>query len=224
MGLRTVGDAQAPHHWRGQSVTGKMPWCRMRASRSRDLIRTAHARRLSDDAYWSQALLERARAHSRERCRPRRAFLRSISTSTSGNRAGWNRPRTSGARSSAACSPATSGSSMVTTTPHSTCGSRGADTVVVLDTPWWVCARRAFVRGIRRRPVGFQLPKGCDESALRRLREEWFLAWRIWRVRRSERELELRILSRDRNLVTVYVLRSRRAARDFVSASVPVIG
>jgi adenylate kinase family enzyme len=99
-----------------------------------------------------------------------------------------------------------------------------ADTVVVLDTPWWVCARRAFVRGIRRRPVGFQLPKGCDESALRRLREEWFLAWRIWRVRRSERELELRILSRHRNLVTVYVLRSRRAARDFVSASVPVIG
>ncbi len=38
------------------------------------------------------------------------------------------------------------------------------------------------------------------------------------------RELELRILSRHRNLVTVYVLRSRRTARDFVSASVPVIG
>ena len=33
-----------------------------------------------------------------------------------------------------------------------------ADTVVFLDTPWWVCARRGFVRGIRKRPVGFQLP------------------------------------------------------------------
>ena len=26
----------------------------------------------------------------------------------------------------------------------------GADTVVYLDTPWWVCAARAFMRGLRR--------------------------------------------------------------------------
>ena len=38
-----------------------------------------------------------------------------------------------------------------------------AETVVFLDTSWWVCAQRAFVRGIRKRPVGFQLPSGCDE-------------------------------------------------------------
>ena len=38
-----------------------------------------------------------------------------------------------------------------------------ADTVVYLDTHWWVCAARAFVRGLRR-PEG-QLPDGCDATA-----------------------------------------------------------
>lgn len=93
-----------------------------------------------------------------------------------------------------------------------------ADTVVFLDTPWWVCARRALVRGIRQRPVGFQLPDGCEESVWRRLSEEWSLVRRIWRVRRSERDLELGILSRHGNHVALYVLRSKRAARDFLSA------
>jgi len=46
-----------------------------------------------------------------------------------------------------------------------------ADTVVYLDTPWWVCAARAFMRGLRR-PAG-QLPDGCDATAWRRLRDEW---------------------------------------------------
>jgi adenylate kinase family enzyme len=93
-----------------------------------------------------------------------------------------------------------------------------ADTVVYLDTPWWVCARRALVRGVRKRPAGFQLPDGCDESALRRLRDEWRLVWRIWRVRRSDRELEFKTLSRHGNHVALYVLRSKRAVRDFLSA------
>ncbi len=92
-----------------------------------------------------------------------------------------------------------------------------ADTVVFLDTPWWVCAQRAFVRGIRKRPVGFELPIGCDESALRRLRDEWLLVGRIWRVRRSERERELGILSRHRDHVALYVLRSKRAVRGFLA-------
>jgi len=91
-----------------------------------------------------------------------------------------------------------------------------ADTAVFLDTPWWVCAWRALVRGVRKRPVGFQLPNGCDESASRRLREEWSLAWRILRDHRSEREIELGILSRPANHVALYVLRSKRAARDFL--------
>ena len=93
-----------------------------------------------------------------------------------------------------------------------------ADTVVLLDAPWSVCAWRVFVRGIRKRPVGFQLPSGCDESALRRLREEWSLAWRIWRGRRSDRERELGALSGRGNRVTLYVLHSKGAARDFLSA------
>lgn len=93
-----------------------------------------------------------------------------------------------------------------------------ADTVVYLDTPWWVCARRALVRGVRERPAGFELPNGCDESALRRLRDEWGLVWRIWRLRRSDRELEFKTLSRRGNHVALYVLRSRRSVRDFLSA------
>jgi adenylate kinase family enzyme len=93
-----------------------------------------------------------------------------------------------------------------------------ADTVVFLDTPWWVCARRAFVRGVRKRPTGFQLPNGCQESAWRRLREEWALAGRICRVRRSERERELGIVSQHGNHVALHVLCSNRAARDLLSA------
>ena len=42
-----------------------------------------------------------------------------------------------------------------------------ADTVVVLDTPWWVCAARAFLRGVRR-PVGTVMPDGCDDSVIQR--------------------------------------------------------
>jgi len=91
-----------------------------------------------------------------------------------------------------------------------------ADTVVFLDMRWWVCAWRAIVRGFRTRPAGFQLPDGCEEPHLRRLRDEWYLAWRIWRVRRSERERELTILSQHGKHAAMYVLRSRRAVREFL--------
>ena len=90
-----------------------------------------------------------------------------------------------------------------------------ADMVVFLDTPWWICARRAFARGVRR-PAGFELPAGCDESAWRRLRDEWCLVWRIWRARRSERERELVILSKHGKHVALHVLRSRRAVCGFL--------
>ena len=93
-----------------------------------------------------------------------------------------------------------------------------ADTVVFLDTPWWICAQRAFVRGIRKRPVGFELPNGCDEPALRRLRDEWSVVMRVWRFRRSEPERELGILLRRENHVALYILRSKRAIRDFLTA------
>ena len=47
-----------------------------------------------------------------------------------------------------------------------------ADTVVYLDTPWWTCARRALVRGIRR-PAGSVMPEGCEDSTWQRVRDEW---------------------------------------------------
>jgi adenylate kinase family enzyme len=93
-----------------------------------------------------------------------------------------------------------------------------ADTVVFLDTPWWLCSGRALVRGVRSRPVGFELPAGCDESRLRRFRDEWWLAWRIWRVRRSDREREMKIIAEHGQHVRMHVLRSRRDVRDFLDA------
>ena len=93
-----------------------------------------------------------------------------------------------------------------------------ADTVVFLDTPWWICAWRALVRGIRKPPVGFELPTGCDYSAWRQLRDEWWLVWRIWRGRSSERERELGIVARHRKHVALYVVRSKRELREFLAS------
>jgi len=91
-----------------------------------------------------------------------------------------------------------------------------ADTVVFLDMPWWICAWRALMRGVRKRPADFELPAGCDQSRLRRLRDEWWLAWRIWRARRSERERELKIVSEHGKHVELHMLRSTRAVREFL--------
>ncbi len=90
-----------------------------------------------------------------------------------------------------------------------------ADTVVFLDTPWWTCARRAFVRGIRR-PPGAVMPDGCDDSAWQRLSDEWGIVWRILRSRRSERERELTIVSQHGRHVALHMLRSKPEAREFL--------
>jgi adenylate kinase family enzyme len=92
-----------------------------------------------------------------------------------------------------------------------------ADTVVFLDTPWWVCARRAFIRGIRR-PAGTQMPDGCEDSTWRRLRDEWWLMWRVWRVRKSDREVELAIIAAHPHQVPLHIVRSKRAARELLNA------
>jgi len=88
-----------------------------------------------------------------------------------------------------------------------------ADTVVVLDTPWWRCTGRAFVRGFR---MPGELPEGCDYSAWLRLRDEWRLAVRIWRKRRSEPEREREIISQHGHHAARHVLRSKRAATEFL--------
>lgn len=92
-----------------------------------------------------------------------------------------------------------------------------ADTIVYLDTPWWTCARRAFMRGIRR-PAGTQMPDGCDDSAWRRLRDEWGIVWRVWRGRHSERERELAIVSQQGTHAALYILRSKQDARAFLDS------
>ena len=88
-----------------------------------------------------------------------------------------------------------------------------ADTVVVLDMPWWLCSGHAFLRGFR---MPGELPEGCDYSHRRRLRDEWLLAVRIWRKRRSEPEYEREILSQRGLSVTLYRLKSKRAVREFL--------
>jgi adenylate kinase family enzyme len=90
-----------------------------------------------------------------------------------------------------------------------------AESVVFLDTPWWICAGRAFARGIRK-PVG-EMPEGCDDSVARRLRDEWRLVGVIWRNRSSEPERGRAIVSQHGQHAALHVLGSKRAARDFLS-------
>ena len=91
-----------------------------------------------------------------------------------------------------------------------------ADTVVFLDTPWWICARRAFMRGLRK-PAGAVMPDGCKDSPWRRLRDEWRIVWRVWRARHSEREREPEIVSRHGRHATLHLLRSKREARELLT-------
>jgi hypothetical protein len=90
-----------------------------------------------------------------------------------------------------------------------------ADAVVLLDTPWWTCAGRAFSRGIRR-PAGWMPPAGCDDSATRRLRDEWGLVVAICRSRGSEAERVRALVPLLGEHVAMHVLRSRKSAREFL--------
>src|SRR5262245_55085490 len=91
-----------------------------------------------------------------------------------------------------------------------------ADTVIFLDTPWWLCASRAFVRGLWK--PGGEMPEGCEDSRSRRLRDEWGGVGRIWRNRRSEPECARSQFLRQGSHTTVHVLRSRREARELLDA------
>jgi hypothetical protein len=90
-----------------------------------------------------------------------------------------------------------------------------ADTLVVLDTPWWLCAWRAFRRGLRR-PGDTRLPDGCDESIVQRIGDEWGIVWRNWRGRKSIRERELSLASQCQTLMRVHVLSSKSEAAEFI--------
>src|SRR5262245_37357462 len=90
-----------------------------------------------------------------------------------------------------------------------------ADTVVLLETPWWTCAWRAFRRGLTK-PVG-ELPEGCEDSAWRRLRDEWRLVTVIVRNRGSDAARGRAIVARHGRDAASYVLGSKRAARQFLN-------
>ena len=89
-----------------------------------------------------------------------------------------------------------------------------ADTVILLDTPWWICAGRAFLRGLRR-PVG-EMPVGCEDSVTRRLRDEWRLVGVIFSHRRSEVEHAHEVISQRGRHVVLRRIGSKREAQAFL--------
>ncbi len=90
-----------------------------------------------------------------------------------------------------------------------------ADSIVVLDLPWWQCSARALRRGFR---MPGELPEGCHYSRFHRWRDEWQLAGRIWLHRRSDTEHERKTIAQHRSRVAVHVLRSKREVNDFLDA------
>jgi adenylate kinase family enzyme len=93
-----------------------------------------------------------------------------------------------------------------------------ADTVVFLDTPWWLCASRAFVRGLRRPPSWFEMPAGCEDTRTRRLLDEWGGVGRIWRRRRSDPKQVSAMVSERGVHAVLHVLDSKRAAEAFLNS------
>jgi adenylate kinase family enzyme len=90
-----------------------------------------------------------------------------------------------------------------------------AQTVVVLNTPWWVCSSRAFVRGLRK--PGGEMPEGCEDSRGRRLRDEWGIVGRVWLRRRSDPAQARAMLAQHGSHVAVHELDSKRAAKQFLA-------
>jgi adenylate kinase family enzyme len=96
-----------------------------------------------------------------------------------------------------------------------------ADTVVVLDLPWWRCSGRALLRGLR---MPGELPAGCTYTRWERLRDEWRLAARIVGDARSEPALEREVIAQHGSHLAVHVLRSKRDVQAFLDAVAAAAG
>ncbi len=167
----------------------------------------------SDAASSSLGSPGRERAHLPSHSRPRPVCRSFTSTLLSGNRVGLRRRRPSGARSDRVV---LAGDAWIADgNYHETLDLRIelADTVVVLDMPWWLCSGRALRRGFR---MPGELPEGCDYSTWARLRDEWRLAGRIWRKRHVEPAHEREVILEHGQNLAVHVLRSKRAVSDFL--------
>ena len=91
-----------------------------------------------------------------------------------------------------------------------------AETVVLLDTPWWLCASRAFARGLLK--PGGGMPEGCEDSRSRRLRDEWGAIGKIWRNRHSEPEQARAMVAKHGSHAVLHVLGSKREAKEFLGS------
>lgn len=90
---------------------------------------------------------------------------------------------------------------------------QSADTLIVLDLPWWLCAGRALLRGFR---MPGELPEGSTYTRWQRLGDEWRLAVRIWSNRHSEPEAERRIIAEHGQHLAIHVFKSTRSAKEFL--------
>lgn len=93
-----------------------------------------------------------------------------------------------------------------------------ANTIVLVDTPWWICAARSFRRGLRR-PPGTQMPEGCEDSFFHRLRDEWGLVGAAFRDRGREAQEVRAIASKHGQPPTLCIIRSKRDAAELLSAA-----
>ena len=88
-------------------------------------------------------------------------------------------------------------------------------TLVTLATPWWICATRAFRRGLR--TPGGEMPTGCVDSRKRRIHDEWGMVGRIWRGRLSQPALAHNMVAEHGAHAAQYVLRSKREVKEFLN-------